>query len=344
MRIASVHHTLPSQRIANESVLQKIHDSAAHLSSRERATVTKAAATFLDAAGTETRYQLGQGEKAIDLVLQAGRDSLISAGKAPDEVDLVIYTGVGRGWIEPAMANAVQSGLGLVNATCFDILDACASWLRALHVTYNYLCSGTYRCAMIVNCECGLYRRYGDWAIDSVDTVSYRLAGATIGEVATATILTADDTESEWYFAFKTFGEHFKLCMLPLAGLEDFWAGPVDERFAPGRFTTFSRELLSIAARKAVEVFRNDPRLRNGRYDVCFAHNASEKVCEFVTDQLGVRDIFFPTHRRYGNNVSAAIPLGMSLALQEGRLRRGDKVLIIVGSAGITVGFATFTF
>lgn len=112
--------------------------------------MTEAVRSYLKAAGTETRYQLDTGEKAIDLVLQAGREALEDAQVAPEEVDLLIYTGIGRGWIEPAMANAVQAGLHLVNATSFDILDACASWLRALHVCQQHIRSGVYRSAMIV--------------------------------------------------------------------------------------------------------------------------------------------------------------------------------------------------
>ena len=56
------------------------------------------------------------------------------------------------------------------------------------------------------------------------------------------------------------------------------------------------------------------------------------------------KGVYYSLHPRYGNCVSASVPLGMSLAAQEGRLNRGDKTLIVVGSAGVTVGLASFTF
>lgn len=132
--------------------------------------------------------------------------------------------------------------------------------------------------------------------------------------------------------------------MLPLTCVEDFCPEPLGRSFAPGRFTTFSEELLKITARKIVHTFEAEPRFRGRRFDIAFGHNASARVCDLVAHRLGLGNIFFPTHREYGNTVSASIPLGMSLALEQGRLRRGDKVLIIVGSAGITVGLAAFTF
>ena len=73
----------------------------------------------------------------------------------PTEIDLLIYVGVGRGFIEPATANVFQDLIGLRSATCFDILDACASWLRAVHVARAFIASGAYRHIMILNAESG---------------------------------------------------------------------------------------------------------------------------------------------------------------------------------------------
>ena len=80
-------------------------------------------------------------------------------------------------------------------------------------------------------------------------------------------------------------------------------------------------------------------------YDIIFGHAASVPASRAVADRLGL-DIgrhyeIFPD---YGNTVSASLPLAMSLALDEGRLKRGHRVLLLVASAGITTGYATLTF
>src|SRR6476660_1013994 len=124
MKIAAVAHAVPTARITNEWTIRKIRDeNIGRISAKELAALEDAVSGFLTSAGTETRYQLGEGEKAIDLVNRAARDALASAHLAPGDVDFVIYTGVGRGWLEPAMATAVNAELSLVNATGFDILD-----------------------------------------------------------------------------------------------------------------------------------------------------------------------------------------------------------------------------
>ena len=82
-----------------------------------------------------------------------------------------------------------------------------------------------------------------------------------------------------------------------------------------------------------------------GVYDVGFGHAASERSVEFIRRELGIdRNVYFATHARYGNTVSSSVPLGMSLALEQGRLERNHKVLVVVGASGISVGIATFTF
>ena len=75
------------------------------------ATLEKQVRETLDTAGTQVRYKLNTGEKAIDFVLAAGRKAIAEAKIKPNDVDFFIYTGVGRGWLEPAMANVVQSEL-----------------------------------------------------------------------------------------------------------------------------------------------------------------------------------------------------------------------------------------
>jgi 3-oxoacyl-[acyl-carrier-protein] synthase III len=344
MRIASVQHAVPSRPLTNEAVLRNIRAANTHLDAARLSELERSVASFLDAAGTQMRFELDDGERAIDLAVQTGRRALEQANVAPQDVDFVIYASVARGWIEPATACVLQAELGLTRATSFDVVDACAGWLRALQIAHGYLGSGTYRRGLIVNCECGLYRRYARWGIDGTDALQHQLATYTIGEAATSTVVTADDSSGEYYFDFKTFPAYATLCVLPLSSVGDFWPGDLDERVQPGQFFALSGQLLEAATKKVVQAFEQNPRLREKRYSICFGHGASEKVCQLISRRLGVDRIFFSTHPSYGNVVSASIPLGMSLAIEQGRLRRGDDVLVIVGSAGITVGFATFRF
>src|SRR5712692_3739281 len=283
--------------MTNDSVVEAVRErNRQKMDSAQLAAVEMRLRRHLALAGTDVRY-LSDGRDPIEYAREAGEQALAAAELPSRSIEFLIYAGIGRSWIEPAMANAVQHRLGLTGATCFDVLDACASWLRALQIAHSLLRTGTYRCGMIVNSEVGL-QRFADLDFAQADDVDAKLATFTIGEAATATVVTADAGDDDFYFMFKNFGQHYGLCMIPLDGGMKF-----------------------------------------------FSQTASQKANEIISRRLGLpAEIEFQTRADYGNTAAASIPLGMSLAIEQGRLRRGHRTLCIMGSAGITVGFAKFTF
>jgi 3-oxoacyl-[acyl-carrier-protein] synthase III len=345
MRILSVHHSVPDTRITNDVVLGAIRARNEHrLDEQEMAAVEQRIEAQLALAGTDVRYIAPDGENVLDHVLGASRRALEDGGVRPDEVDFVIYTGIGRGWLEPASANVVQHALGLTNATGFDLLDACASWIRAVQVAHSFVRGGVYRRGLIVNCECGL-SRYADLDVTDLRALDQRVAAFTVGEAATATLVDDGNPDDDFYFVFKNYGEHFRLCMIPLENATAFLPPGMNGEYVPFKFYSLSRKLIATTIKKIVATFEADPRLRDASYDICFGHAASEKAREIIARRLGLpQEMYYRTHARFGNTVSASVPLGMSLALQEGRLQRGNRTLIIVGSAGISIGLASFTF
>lgn len=345
MRIDTVQNVVPSRMVTNDMVLEEIRQANRdRLSPEDLAVVERQVTGFLAASGTKVRYLVDDNQTPLDCIVGAGRKALEHGGVQPGEIDFVIYTGVGRGWLEPATANVVQHELKLVNATCFDILDACASWLRALQVAHSLIRGGAYRRGLIVNGECG-FRPYVDLDLTDPRDIEHRLAAFTIGEAATATLVSDGAFDDDFYFTFRNFGEHYDLCMIPLDNAAGF--APEDKKALPPALKFFARspKLVATTIQKIVETFEADPKLRDDRYDIAFGHAASERASYLIGRRLGIpSDIYYSTHPNYGNTVSASVPLGLSLALADGRVRRGDKVLIIVGSAGITVALASFTF
>ena len=345
MKILSVSHAVPSLAISNAFVVQAVLEAnREHLTAHDLDLVERRLTHFLEAAGTKVRYRLAPGEKAIDMTLQAGQKALAAADATAESIDLLLFAGVSRGWIEPAMASVVQHELGLTNATCFDVVDACASWLRAMQVAHTYLRARVYSRVMIVNCECA-FPTYEDWKLEGPQDLEHRAAEWTTGEAATATLLDRSVPDDDYYFVFRNYGAHFGLCMYPLARAGEFIVGPPDPRYSPLRFFALSSELLSTVTARLLEVFNGDPRLRGRSYDIGFGHEASTRINRILAKQLGLPyERYVSTHGQYGNTVAASVPLGMSIALEDGRLKRGDQVLVLVGASGITIGLATFTF
>ncbi len=345
MRIRAVRHAVPARRMTNADCLVLARDGLrGRFTQEEVASAERMIEGFLDICGTETRRIRLPDERPLDLLLSATRDALAQADVPPEDIDFVIYTGVGRGWIEPALATVVQREMKLKNATAFDILDACASWMRAMHVSRQFLAGGTYRTGLIVNCECGL-AGYLDLNLRSLADLETRLACFTIGEAATATVVANENPDDDFHFQFHTYGEHLDLCMIPLEGAAGFLPADLRVDAPSGRFYSRSQELISRATKKVIEHYQASPRLRDHPKDLIFTHAASERASQFVLKRCGVSpNLYFGTHREYGNTVSASVPLAMSLAADAGRLQRGTRTLVVVGSAGLTVAFATFTY
>lgn len=343
MQIASVNHSLPSRCVSNAEALEIISSSNRHLSEADQHTLASRVTEFWRGSGTRYRYWRASGESPLDHVVACSHAALDQASVSRGDVDLVVYVGVGRGWLEPAMAVAIQEELQLSNATSFDVLDACASWLRGLQLVHSLMRSGACRVALLVNAEFNP-PDYLQLKFDDVSDADRFLAGFTIGEAATATVLTAS-ADDDFHFVFKTFSEYVHLCMLPLPNSADFLR--IEERACPPslKFYAHSRQLVATTTRKIVEVFHADAKLRSESYDVVFGHGASERAADLLCRKLHVPpERLIRTHACYGNTISASIPLAMSLGLASGRVQRGMKCLVVIGSAGITVGLASFTF
>jgi len=344
MRISTIAYALPSRRVTNEELIEAVIErSRTHFGQRDIRLLETSLRRSFSVAGTEVRFLRANGEKAIDLGLRAGRDALSAASLDPAQVDLLIYAGVGRGWIEPAMANLFQSELHLHRATCFDVLDACASLLRSLFIAQSFIDSGIYRKVMVLNCECN-FKEYANFEVGNIDDLRTSFSAFTMGEAATATILSDESPQNAAYISFKTWGEKHDLCKIPLPHVAEFSNNGCGAG-KPMCFFTAPTELLSFTIRKLVSHVREAEILSRYEHDIVIGHTVSIAVSSAVASQLKIDSSrIFETHNRFGNTVSASLPLALSVAEAEGRLQRGMRVLLLMGSAGVSTVVCSFVY
>ena len=204
--------------------------------------------------------------------------------------------------------------------------------------------AGTYRNALIISLESGM-ADFVRFSLPDRDSLRKFSAAITLGEAAAATVLTAENPDDDFYFTFKTFSEDFDLCLMPLENIENYAPELKAGGGGANKFSADSGKLVSKTVERLVAVYRSDDRLSHRQHDICFSHAASLHSGHVTCKALGIPlSTYFPTHEKFGNTGAASVPLAMSLAGTANRLRRDQSVLVAVGSAGITVGFATFTF
>jgi 3-oxoacyl-[acyl-carrier-protein] synthase III len=343
MKILSIGYALPSKKVGNDELINEIlQKNKDRFSEEEIDSVESKMRRYFQMSGTQTRFHRRAGEKALDFAVKAGQDAMAKAGVKPEDVDLLIYAGVGRGWVEPATANLFQSELGLKSATCFDVLDACASWIRSLSIAKSFIAQKIYKLVMVVNCEFN-FREYANFDFKDDKELENSFSAFTIGEAATATLLAPNEGSDDPLITFKTWGEKHGLCKIPLPNAADF--SPNGERLKPMSFFTAPAELLSFTIRKLVDHFKETQGIAERVHDIVIGHAVSVASTSKTVRLLGIdSDRVFETHSRFGNTVSASLPLALAVAEAEGRLQRGMRVLLLMGSAGVTTALASFEY
>jgi 3-oxoacyl-[acyl-carrier-protein] synthase III len=347
MRIASIATRIPSLKLSNEDVLSEIDKHNEDLPRRVVERYKRELACLLRKSGAESRYlrNRSEGETAIGLLKAAMADALAQAELDKSEIDLLMFCSVGRGFMEPANAYFCAQAMGM-DCNCFDIGDACMSWVRSLEIAHHFLETPRYKNIMVVNAEFTLYE-YGHPDIFKIrfpNQIAYMFPAYTIGEAAVATILTK--TDEKWTFDFESAPEAASLCYLPLKGYEDFCenADAIGLNGVNG-FVSFGSQLFEIAVHRMIRLVREKvPDIQEA--DIWFPHVAGSDPFRRAAEILNVDpEKFFTTgFPTYGNIISASIPAAMDLALKTHRLTRGQHVLLCPVSAGMCFAVVQFVF
>ena len=337
MKISSIALKTPSRCVSNDEIIERIRQQNRQVPKSSLERYCRLVERLLAAAGAETRFirDKDRGERAHDLLMAAVRSAIAGSGVGRDEIDLIIYCGVGRAFVEPANGLVVAKALG-ITCDCFDISEACMSWVRALQVAYSFLATRAYANILIVNAE---FTAYEGGLLDNLNVLSaaslrYTFPALTIGEAATATIVTASD--KQWLFRFRTVPDLVAACHVPLAGYADY-VQPGERLGLNGicRLVSFGSEL-SAAAGEIMTRFVRETYADLAAIDRWFPHAASETDIQAFADRFAVNDrLYSGVFRRYGNLISASIPAGMALAEAAGELRRGNRIVLCPSSAGM---------
>jgi 3-oxoacyl-[acyl-carrier-protein] synthase III len=345
MRYCAIEYAIPSKLVTNTEIIQEIISrSKRYLTQKALDLLALRLDELFKKSITNVRYHRAKNERAIQFGIEAGKKALESANVSPDEIDLLIYVGVGRGYIEPATANVFHKLLKLKKATCFDILDACASWLRAVHVAHSFIKSGMYRNVMILNCEFN-FREYANFEFRSVKDIEFNFPTFTIGEAATATIVSDSEEDDEYYTSFRTWGDQHCLCKIPLPHFTEYSDGELRSEIEPLRFFSYGEKIFRFVFTRLCKHYREDAVLNSFRHEIVFSHAASDAMSQKVIQscKLG-EEKGYNTHKLFGNTVSASVPLAMACAIRDGKLQHDTNVLIGFGSAGVSTAWSKFKF
>jgi 3-oxoacyl-[acyl-carrier-protein] synthase-3 len=284
--------------------------------------------------GIRERRIAADDETTTTLSVHAARDALAVAGMTPDELDLVIVGTCSPDYYMPATAVLVAHELGATRAAGFDLMAACSGFVFSLATATAYVRSGMYRKVLVVGVE--LLSRFLDY--------TDRNTCVLFGDGAGAVIVSASDAPGGLLgLDMYSDGSGKEGIIFPAGGS----ACPTTPRTVAegGHFVHMAgKEVYKYATRQLAESARSA--LRNAGLavddvDQFLFHQANLRIIESVQNTVGISpEKTYLNIEKYGNTSAASVPMALVEAIADGRIKSGDRLLMVAFGAGYTAGAA----
>jgi 3-oxoacyl-[acyl-carrier-protein] synthase-3 len=287
---------------------------------------------IMERTGIRERHLVDKGVATSDLALEAAKKALAARGMAASDLDAIIVATVTPDMLFPCTACLVQHKLGAKEVWGFDMNAACSSFVYALQVGSRFVASGSHKKVMVIGAD----------VMSSIIDYTDRATCIIFGDGAGAVILEpADDGNQIIDFVHEVDGSGGTSLYMPGGGsLNPSTHETVDKKMH--YVHQDGQAVFKFAVRKMAELCervleRNG--LKGSDIDVFIPHQANKRIITATGDRLGLRpEATIINIDRFGNTTSGTIPLAMNTAREEGRLKKGDLVLLASVGAGFTVG------
>ena len=313
--IAGVGSALPKRRDTNEELA---------------ATVDTTDEWIVERPGIRNRYIAADGETTGTLATGAARAALSHAGIDALEIDLIVLATATPDQTFPSTATKVQAALGINDCVAFDVHAVCTGFLYALSVADSMLRSGNARKALVIGAE--TFSRILDWE-DRATCVLF-------GDGAGALVLTAEETDGGISSTqLHAEGRHNDLL---------FVDGGPSTTGTVGKLRMKGREVFRHAVVNLAQVLNevlSDAGLTAAEVDWVVPHQANARILDATAKKLGLpSEKVVVTVDRHANTSAASVPLAFDTAVKDGRIKRGDIVVLEAMGGGFTWGAAALRY
>ena len=313
--IAGTGSSLPRRRVDNEELAQQVDTSDQWIVER---------------TGIRSRYIAGEGETTATLATEAARLALENAGISASEVDLIVLATATPDQTFPSSATKVQAALGIDDCVAFDVHAVCTGFLYAVTVADSMLRSGNAGKALVIGAE--TFSRLLDWE-DRTTCVLF-------GDGAGALVLRAEDGD-RGILATKLHadGRHNDLL---------FVDGGPSSTGTVGKLRMKGREVFRHAVVNLAEVMNevlDKAGLTSGDVDWVVPHQANARILDATAKKLSLPSgKVVVTVDKHANTSAASVPLALDTAVKDGRIKRGDIVVLEAMGGGFTWGAAVLRY
>lgn len=269
-----------------------------------------------------------------DLGAEAARRALAAAEVAPSAVDLIVTATSLPDRMLPTTACYIQQKVGCVNAGAVDVLAACTGFLYAFSIGWRHVASGDYKNVLVIGSE----------TLSKMTNFDDRTTCVIFGDAAGAALLQPSDGPSDvLYSKLGADGTQDDLIIVPGGGAKD----PIStEMLAEKRhlIRMKGRETYKFAVSTMAELTRDALEKcgwKKEELTLLIPHQVNLRIIESAAERIGLpMDRIMVNIERYGNTSAASVPVALDEAARSGRLKRGDKVILVAFGGGLTWGSA----
>jgi 3-oxoacyl-[acyl-carrier-protein] synthase-3 len=285
-----------------------------------------------DRTGIERRHIAADGETTVDLAEHAARRALDAAGVRPADIDFIAFGTTTPDLVFPNCGVLLQARLGCRGAPAFSVETACSGFIYALSIADKFIRAGEAKRALVIGAE--TLSRITDWNDRSTAVLFADGAGAVVLEAAEepgiiSTHLHADGSYKDLLYCgsgvSKGFGEKARLSI-----------------------TMVGNEVFKVAVTtlgKAVDETLAANRLDRSAIDWLVPHQANIRIIQATARKLDLpMERVIVTVQDHGNTSAASVPLALDVAVRDGRIKRGDLLLLEAFGGGFTWGSALIRY
>ncbi len=314
--IAGTGSFLPARRVTNDELAQTVDTSDEWIVER---------------TGIRARHIAAEGETTATLATEAALRALEAAGMSAGEIDLIILATATPDQTFPATATKVQHALGILDCVAFDVAAVCSGFLYAISVAESMIRGGGSTNALVIGAE--TFSRILDWE-DRATCVLF-------GDGAGAVVLTAEDgtdgpaARGILSTALHADGRHNQLLYVDGGPSTTGTVGKLRMKGSE----VFRHAVVNLAA--VLEEALGKAGLAPSDVDWVVPHQANRRILDATARKLGLPiERVVITVDEHANTSAASVPLALDVAVRDGRIKRGDLIVLEAMGGGFTWGAA----
>ena len=286
--------------------------------------------------GIVKRHIAVAGQTTCDLAEQAARRAIEAAGRKPRDIDLIVVATTTADKIFPSTACLVQQRLDIHGCPAFDVQAVCTGFVYALAVAEKFVKTGTSRCALVIGAE--TFSRIIDW--------TDRGTSILFGDGAGAVVIEASDEPGILSTHLHADGAYETLLHVP-GGISRGYDLPDvdgDPRFTQMKGNEVFKMAVNTLGRIVDETLQANG-MKKSDVDWLVPHQANIRIINATARKLNMSmDKVVVTVDQHGNTSAASVPLALDTAVRDGRIKRGEVLLLEAFGGGFTWGSVLLKF